>query len=70
MVQNVIVIKIGFGLSDFYLTNVSYKFTFWESYVLEQVSKFELASDFNPTGDQPQAIDALVEGVKKGTVQT
>jgi len=37
---------------------------------LEQISRFELASDFVPTGDQPQAIDALVEGVKKGTVQT
>ena len=37
---------------------------------MEQISKFELASDFDPTGDQPQAIDTLVEGVKKGTVQT
>ncbi len=27
---------------------------------------FKLVSDFKPTGDQPQAIDALVEGVKKG----
>ncbi|NNL57868.1 MAG: excinuclease ABC subunit UvrB, partial [Nitrosopumilus sp.] len=25
---------------------------------------------YTPTGDQPQAIDALVDGVKKGTVQT
>ena len=37
---------------------------------MEQISKFELASDYVPTGDQPQAIDTLVEGVKKGTVQT
>ncbi|MFQ5475790.1 MAG: excinuclease ABC subunit UvrB [Nitrosopumilus sp.] len=37
---------------------------------MEQISQFELASDFAPTGDQPQAIDALVKGVKKGTVQT
>ena len=37
---------------------------------MAQISKFELASDFEPTGDQPQAIDALVEGVKKGAVQT
>jgi len=37
---------------------------------LKQISQFELASDFDPTGDQPQAIDTLVEGVKKGTVQT
>jgi len=37
---------------------------------LKQISKFKLASDYTPTGDQPQAIDALVDGVKKGTVQT
>ncbi|MDH3657276.1 MAG: excinuclease ABC subunit UvrB [Nitrosopumilus sp.] len=37
---------------------------------MEQTSQFELVSDFAPTGDQPQAINALVEGVKKGTVQT
>ena len=38
--------------------------------MLEQISQFELASDFVPTGDQPQAIDTLVEGVKKGAIQT
>jgi len=27
---------------------------------------FELVSDFKPTGDQPQAIDALVKGFKEG----
>ena len=27
---------------------------------------FELVSEFKPTGDQPQAIEELVEGVKKG----
>ena len=37
---------------------------------MEQISQFELTSDFEPSGDKPQAIDALVEGVKKGTVQT
>ena len=37
---------------------------------MEQLSQFELASDYTPTGDQPQAIDALVKGVKKKTVQT
>ncbi|MFQ5781808.1 MAG: excinuclease ABC subunit UvrB [Nitrosopumilus sp.] len=37
---------------------------------MEQTSQFELASDFATTGDQPQAIDALVEGVNKGIVQT
>ena len=38
--------------------------------LLEQSLHFELVSDYGPTGDQPQAIDTLVEGVKKGTVQT
>jgi len=27
---------------------------------------FELVSDFSPTGDQPEAIDALVEGINRG----
>ena len=30
------------------------------------MSEFKLVSKFVPTGDQPQAIDRLVEGVKKG----
>src|ERR1700749_770224 len=30
---------------------------------------FQLTSDFKPTGDQPQAIEQLVKGVKKGTEQ-
>lgn len=35
------------------------------------MSGFKLVSNFKPTGDQPQAIDKLVEGVKKGyTFQT
>ena len=29
--------------------------------------KFELASIYKPTGDQPQAIDQLVEGINSGT---
>jgi excinuclease ABC subunit B len=37
---------------------------------LQQISKFHLVSDYVPTGDQPQAIDALVEGVEKKSVQT
>jgi excinuclease ABC subunit B len=37
---------------------------------LEQTSRFELISDYSPTGDQPQAIDELVKGVKKKTIQT
>ena len=39
-------------------------------YLLEQITQFELASEYAPTGDQPQAIDQLVEGVKNKTVQT
>ena len=52
------------------LRNVSYKFRFSGLYLLEQISKFELESDYEPTGDQPQAIDSLVKGVQKGSVQT
>jgi len=52
------------------LANVSYKFSFQGLYLLEQIPRFELASDYVPTGDQPQAIDSLVKGVQKGSVQT
>jgi len=38
--------------------------------MLEQITEFKLVSDYSPTGDQPQAIDALVEGVNKGSVKT
>ena len=37
---------------------------------MHQIHKFELVSEYAPTGDQPQAIKSLVSGVKKGTVQT
>ena len=37
---------------------------------MQQISKFHLVSDYVPSGDQPQAIDALVEGVEKKSVQT
>ena len=37
---------------------------------MEQTLKFELVSDYPPTGDQPQAISELVQGVKKRTIQT
>jgi excinuclease UvrABC helicase subunit UvrB/intein/homing endonuclease len=30
------------------------------------VAEFQIVSDFRPTGDQPQAIDALTAGVKRG----
>ena len=39
-------------------------------YLLQQISKFDLVSDYAPTGDQPQAIDELVKGVEKKSVQT
>lgn len=52
------------------LINASYKFSFRGLELLEQITEFELASDYAPTGDQPQAIDALVKGVEKGSVQT
>jgi excinuclease ABC subunit B len=38
--------------------------------MLEQITKFELSSDYVPTGDQPQAIAELVKGVEKKSVQT
>ncbi len=33
---------------------------------MEYANKFELKSEFKPTGDQPQAIEKLVEGINKG----
>ncbi len=30
------------------------------------MDKFELVSPYAPTGDQPQAIDALVKGIEQG----
>ncbi len=30
------------------------------------MDKFELVSKFQPTGDQPQAIDKLVDGLNRG----
>ena len=38
--------------------------------MLQQIQKFDLHSDFAPTGDQPQAIDSLVKGVTKKSIQT
>ena len=37
---------------------------------MQQVHAFELESEFKPAGDQPQAIDDLVKGVRKEKVQT
>ena len=33
---------------------------------MEEPSIFHLQAPFSPTGDQPQAIDALVEGINQG----
>ena len=30
------------------------------------MAKFKLKSDFNPAGDQPRAIEAMVSHIKKG----
>lgn len=38
--------------------------------MLLQSPIFELVSEFQPTGDQPQAIEQLVEGVRKKKIQT
>ena len=38
--------------------------------MLQQIHGFQLKSDFSPTGDQPEAINKLVEGVRKGKIQT
>jgi excinuclease ABC subunit B len=37
---------------------------------LQQIQTFQLVSEFGPTGDQPQAIAKLAEGVKKRKIQT
>jgi excinuclease ABC subunit B len=35
-----------------------------------QVQAYQISSEFEPTGDQPEAIEKLVHGVQKGKVQT
>ncbi len=37
---------------------------------MKRSGRFELVSDMTPTGDQPHAIDSLIRGVNRGTVQT
>jgi excinuclease ABC subunit B len=37
---------------------------------LQQIQGFQLVSDYSPTGDQPEAIDDLVKGIRKNKVQT
>ena len=36
---------------------------------MDNSHSFELVSKFKPTGDQPQAIDALVKGLNEGKKQ-
>jgi len=38
--------------------------------LLQQIQGFQIVSDYEPTGDQPEAIDALVDGIKKRKIQT
>jgi len=38
--------------------------------IVQQIHGFQLKSDFEPTGDQPEAINKLVEEVKNGKIQT
>ena len=37
---------------------------------MQQIQGFQLESEFAPTGDQPQAIEKLVKGIKKEKIQT
>ncbi len=37
---------------------------------MQQIQGFQLVSDYSPTGDQPEAIDELVKGIRKNKVQT
>lgn len=38
--------------------------------MLQQIQGFQLSSEFQPTGNQPQAIDALVRGIRQKKIQT
>jgi len=44
------------------------QYLFWVFFVVELnvMAKFKIISDFRPTGDQPQAISKLVNGLEKG----
>ncbi len=37
---------------------------------MQQIQGFQLNSEYSPTGDQPEAIERLVKGVKKNKIQT
>jgi len=38
--------------------------------LLQQIQGFQLESEFVPTGDQPEAVEKLVQGVRKKKIQT
>ena len=37
---------------------------------MQQIQGFQLESEFAPTGDQPEAVEKLVQGVRKKKIQT
>ena len=38
----------------------------YEKFGVEVMGEFKIHSKFKPTGDQPEAIDSLVNGIKNG----
>ena len=48
----------------------SFKFSSRGFSLLQQIQGFQLESEFVPTGDQPEAIDELVKGVRRNKIQT
>lgn len=48
----------------------SFKFSSRGFSLLQQIQGFQLESEFAPTGDQPEAIDELVKGVRRNKIQT
>jgi len=51
-------------------TCIALNFDWYDFGSLQQVQTFQLVSEFEPTGDQPQAITKLVQGVQKNKTQT
>ena len=47
-----------------------FKFSLEWSCLLQKIQEFKLNSDFKPTGDQPNAIDSLVKGIRSKSNQT
>ena len=48
----------------------SFKFSSRGFSLLQQIQGFQLESEFAPAGDQPEAIDELVKGVRRNKIQT